>query len=364
MSRISKRYWAQKDGTDVYLYTFSNAKGTSIDVSNYGCLVTGIRVPDRSGKMDDITLGLRDADAYLTQNHPYFGALLGRCANRIAKGILRVGGKEYQLSVGKRAGNHMHGGVRGFDKRIWDAEILPCEDGECLELSYCSPDGEENYPGNVKVKIRYSLSEDNAFKIQYFAETDADTPVNLSNHIYFNLSGHASGNVLDQQLKMYTHKFAPVEESPIQTNCIPTGEIRDVAGTGMDFTSFRPIRQGFDMKDEQVAICEGYDHCWPLDSESPFPVKAAEAYDPASGRALTIFTDMPCLRLYTANILNVPSVNVHDLKDGVSYGHQAGFVIDPQYMSDAVNHPNFKSPVLKPGERFHHTTIYQFSVRD
>ena len=364
MSRITKSLWGTKDGRDVYLYTFTNQRGTTIQISNYGSLVTSINVPDRNGKIDDITLGLRDADAYLTQNHPYFGALLGRCANRIADGILRVGGKEYQLAVGKRAGNHMHGGAVGFDKRIWEPEIVACEDGDCLELSYFSPDGEENYPGNVQVKLRYSLSEDNALKIQYFAKTDADTPVNLSNHIYFNLSGHASGTVHKQQLKMYTSRFAPVVEDPIQTNCIPTGEICDVAGTAMDFTSFRAIGQGLESDDEQVAICEGYDHCWPLDNDGPFTIKAAEAYDPDSGRAIEIFTNMPCLRLYTANILSVPSERVHNLKDNVSYEHHSGFVIDPQYVSDAVNHPNFKSPILKPGQQFNHTTIYKFSVRD
>lgn len=358
MSSITKSLWSNKDGKDVFLFTLTNARHTTVQITNHGGVIVSILVPDRNGKMDDVTLGLKDADSYLTQNHPYFGPLVGRCANRIYKGRMKVGGKDYQLAVGKKSGNHLHGGAAGFDKKVWQPEITVCEDGDCLELSYFSKDGEENYPGNLDVKVRYSLSEDNSLKIFYFAQTDAETVVNLTNHAYFNLSGHASGDILKHELKLYASRFTPVVE-----NGVPTEEIRDVAGTSMDFTASRPIGQGIDKMDEQLAFCGGYDHNWVLDNAGAFPGKAAEVYDPASGRAMEVFTTMPGIQLYTANILNVPSVGVRDLKGGAAYGKYSGFCLDTQYFPDAVNHPNFPSPILKPGEKYNHTTIYKFSVR-
>ncbi len=351
MSNIEKYLWGSKDGKDIFLFSLANSYRTKIQITNYGGIIVSAFIPDRNGNLDDVILGFDTLENYL-KDHPFFGTIVGRYANRINQGKIKIGDKQYQLAINDGP-NHLHGGPEGFDKKVWNAEIVACEDGECLELSYLSRDGEENYPGNLDVKVRYSLSEDNCLKISYYAQSDADTIVNLTNHAYFNLSGHGAGDISKHEVTIYASKFTPVNKT-----LIPTGELRNVEGTPMDFTKPCPVGQRINDTDEQLDFGGGYDHNWVLDNSGVFTEKAAEVYDPASGRVMEVYTTKPGIQLYTGNFLTLVKG-----KANAEYRKRGGLCLETQYYPDSINQPGFPSPILKAGEMYNHTTVFKFASR-
>lgn len=352
MSITSKLYGKTPDGTEVHIYTLRNSNGMVSEITNYGGIVVSLLVPDRNDKYDDVTLGYEKLDGYLKQG-PYFGAIIGRVANRIENSKFEINGIEY--SVYKNEGeNHLHGGLKGFDKVVWQAEIIKQDQDECLQLTYRSKDGEENYPGNLDVKVIYTLTDDNALKIDYYAVSDKDTIVNLTNHAYFNLSGHAAGNILKHSLMINADKFTAINEQ-----CLPTGEIRDVKGTPMDFTKLTLIGTGLSIEDEQIACGKGYDHNWVLNVNGKSPEKAAELYEADSGRLMEVYTTKPGVQFYSGNFLDGSEVG----KDGAVYEKWSGLCLETQYFPNGLKYKHFPSPLLKAGEQYNHTTIYKFLTK-
>ena len=352
MDRIEKSFWGSVESKDVYLYTLSNKNGTKVNITNYGGIIVSIEVPDRNGRFDDVVLGFDTLEDYLNRN-PFFGCVVGRFANRIGKGRMCINGTGYQLAL-NNGENHLHGGLKGYDKVVWDSEIVQEGGRESLKLSYFSPDSEENYPGNLDVTVLYSLNEDAALRIDYFAETDKDTVVNLTNHSYFNLSGHASGDILKHELQLNASSITPTDKG-----LIPTGEVRNVKGTPMDFTLQLPIGQRIFDRDEQLEMAGGYDHNWVFDHTGDLSWKAGEVYDPVSGRVMELYTTKPGVQLYTSN----SSFGSKPFKAGALYEKYGALCLETQYFPDSVNHPEFPSPLLKAGQQYKHTTIYKFSYR-
>jgi aldose 1-epimerase len=351
---ITKRNFGKMgDGREVYLFNLSNSDGVEVGIINYGGIIVSISVPDRKGTFNDIALGFDDLDGYLHCNK-YFGAIIGRYANRIEDGMFELNGVEYHLAKND-GNNHLHGGLVGFDKVLWDAEIINRGSGECLQLSYLSKNGEEKYPGNLDVKVIYSLSEDNELKIDYYAQSDKDTIVNLSNHSYFNLLGHDAGDINSHHLKIYADRFTAIDE-----NCITTGEIMDVKNTPFDFTQLSPIKPGLYSQNEQIINGGGYDHNWVLNNNSGQLEKAAELYEPISGRFMEVFTTKPGIQFYSGNFLDGSSV----CKDGAVYGKRSGLCLETQYFPNSMKYEHFPSPILRASEKYHHTTVYKFSVID
>ena len=336
------------DGTSVDLYVLTNTNGVQAKVITYGGIVTELHVPDRDGKFADVVLGFDDLKGYLG-GHPYFGAIVGRYANRIAGAQFTLDGKTYKLAA-NNGKNSLHGGKKGFDKVVWKAEPANVDDGVGVLLRYTSPDGEEGYPGTLKTAVRYTLTNDNALRIDYEAATDKATPVNLSNHSYFNLGGHASGDVLGHVLMIAADKYTPVD-----ANLIPTGEIKPVAGTPLDFRKPKPI--GRDIG-ELKGDPGGYDHNFVLNGGDKKPFLAARAFEPKSGRLMEMFTTEPGVQFYTGNFLNGQEKG----KGGTVYRKHAGFCLEAQHFPDSVHHANFPSVTLKPGETYKQTTIYRFST--
>ena len=351
---ITARFYANTpDGKEVTLFTLENSKGMKAEIINYGGTIVSLYVPDKDGKLADVTLGYDNLKGYLEDDGTYFGALIGRHANRIEKAEFELNGVVYKLA--KNDGeNNLHGGIKGFDKQVWDAEIIDWEGKEGLQLTYFSKDGEENFPGNLKVKVVYVLSEDNGLEIHYYAVSDKDTVVNLTNHAYFNLSGHDAGSISGHELMINADQF-----TPINNEGIPTGEIRDVKGTPMDFTKLSPIGPGFDSDDEQIINGKGYDHNWVLKVSGKEPEKAAELYDPASGRVMEVFTTKPGIQFYSGNFLKGSGVG----KGGAVYNKRSALCLETQYFPNAMKHKHFPSPILKAGQEYKHTTIYKFSAR-
>lgn len=350
---ITRRNFGQtEDGRDVHIFKLSNSCGVEVEIINYGGIIISISVPDRNGDFKDIALGFDDLDGYLHRNK-YFGALIGRYANRIEDGIFELNGVEYHLAKNDGA-NHLHGGLVGYDKVLWDADIIDKGDREYLQLTYFSKDGEENYPGNLVVKVIYFLSEDNELKIDYHAISDQDTIVNLSNHSYFNLHGHGAGDITGHMLKIYADKFTAVDE-----NCLTTGEVIDVKGTPFDFTKLSPIEPGLVSQDQQIINGGGYDHNWALNSRDGELGKAAELYEPASGRLMEVYTTKPGIQFYTGNFLDGSDV----CKDGAIYDKRSGLCLETQYFPNSLKHKHFPSPILKAGKEYRHITIYKFSVK-
>lgn len=340
------------DGTEVDLYTLTNARGMVAKVATYGGIVTELHVPDRNGKLGDVVLGFDNLEAYL-KGHPYFGCITGRVANRIANGKFTLDGKEYTLAV-NNGPNHLHGGIKGFDKAVWAARILPnSETRPGIELTYTSRDGEEGYPGNLKVTVRYILTPNNALRIEYEATTDKPTIVNLTNHSYFNLAG--KGDVLEHELRLFASRYTPTD-----SNLIPTGELKPVAGTPMDFTT--PAKIGARIA-KTGGDPTGYDHNYVIDQQAGSganrPARAAEVYEPTTGRVLSMRTTEPGVQLYTGNFLDGSLTG----KGGVVYGKHAGFCLEAQKFPNAVNTPGFPSVVLRPGESYRQITVYAFSTR-
>jgi aldose 1-epimerase len=338
-----------KDGVEVKIYTLTNTKGMVAKVTDYGATLTELRVPDRNGKFADIVLGFDDLDQYL--NAPYFfGATLGRVANRIANGRFTLEGREYLLAT-NRPPNHLHGGVRGFDKRIWKSRPLTVGKREStVEFTYVSSEGEEGYPGKLQVTVVYTLTDHNELRVDYSANTDKATPVNLTNHSFFNLAG--SGTILDHILTLNADRFTPVNAT-----LIPTGEIAPVKGTGLDFT--RPRRIG-ERIEEYRSFANGYDHCYVLNGSGGKLALCARVEEPDSGRVMEIRTTEPGVQFFTGNRLDGKFTGV----GGVVYNRHAGFCLEPQHFPDSVHHPEFPSTILRPGEKFKSATIYKFTIKD
>ncbi len=351
MSVEKSFFGSMQDGTVINLYRLRNKSNMSVGIINYGGIIVDINVPDRNGHIDDVNLGYDNLKQYLERGQ-YFGALIGRHGNRIENSEFDLNGITYRLA--KNDGkNHLHGGNRGFDKVVWQAEIIDNEGVQSLQLSYMSPDGEENYPGNLDVKVLYTLTEDNGLRIDYNAISDKDTVINLTNHAYFNLSGHASGGILDHQIMIDADHFTVINDE-----CIPTGEIREVANTPMDLRMPKAVRDGINSNDEQIAYGNGYDHNFVLKVTGGKPEKAAEVYDPKSGRLMEVFTTKPGLQFYSGNSIN------HTIgKDGAVYDTRSALCLETQYFPNGTRHKHFPSPFLKAGEEYRHTTIYRFSAR-
>jgi aldose 1-epimerase len=334
----------------VELYTLTNANGMEARIMTYGGAVVSLKVPDRNGKLGDVVLGYETLDGYL-KNSPYFGAIIGRYGNRIGKARFSLDGKEYTL--GKNNGeNTLHGGLKGFDKVVWKGKEVKSRDGGGLELTYLSKDGEEGFPGNLSVTVSYTLTNQNELKIKYSARTDKTTVVNLTNHSYFNLAGE--GSILQHELMINAGRFTPVD-----AGLIPTGELRSVKGTPMDFTQFAGIGTRIDQQDEQLTAGRGYDHNWVLNNATGSLALAARVYEPVSGRVMEVLTTEPGIQFYSGNFLDGTITG----KGGQVYKQRYGFCLETQHFPDSPNKPGFPSTVLKPGQKYNSSTIYRFSVR-
>jgi aldose 1-epimerase len=339
-------YGKMPDGTAVELYTLTNAHGMHADIITYGGTVVRLTAPDRAGKLADVVLGMDNLDGYRSQPN-YFGALIGRYGNRIGRAKFTIEGKEYTLPKNDGA-NTLHGGARGFDKRVWKAR--PANGG--LELTYVSADGEEGFPGTLTAKVVYTLTDQNELKIDYTATTDKPTVANLTNHSYFNLAGE--GTILQHEVTIVADRFTPVD-----AGLIPTGELRSVKGTPFDFTKSTAIGARIDAKDEQIQFGHGYDHNWVLNSSNGSLAKAAEVHDPKSGRVMEVWTTEPGLQFYTGNFLDGKVIG----KGGTAYPFRAAFCMETQHFPDSPNQPKFPTTELKPGQTYHTTTVYKFSAK-
>ncbi len=339
------------DGAPIDLYTLTNDKGVEVRIMTYGGIVVSLQVPDRDGKLADVVLGYDNLEGYLRDN-PYFGALIGRYGNRIAEGRFTLNGTSYQLAQ-NNGENHLHGGVVGFDKRIWKAKGVTSKDDVGLQLTYLSHDGEEGYPGNLSVTVVYMLTNNNELRIDYAAITDMDTIVNLTQHSYFNLAGAGTGNILSHELMLNADRFTPVDKG-----LIPTGELRSVRGTPMDFTKLTSIGARIDQQDEQLRFGLGYDHNWVLSNGGGKLALAARVIEPISGRVMEVYTTEPGIQFYSGNFLDGSIVG----KGGEVYAHRYGFCLEAQHFPDSPNKPHFPSVVLHPGEKYRQTTIYKFST--
>ncbi|MGI9165679.1 MAG: aldose epimerase family protein [Pyrinomonadaceae bacterium] len=351
-ARIAKRPFGKlPDGTAVDIYTLKNSNGLEVEITNYGGAVVAIRTPDRRGRKVDIALGYDDPSGYVADTS-YFGALVGRYANRIAQGKFRLNGVEYQLARNNGV-NHLHGGVRGFNKVVWQAHETPRSDGVALELTYLSKDTEEGYPGNLAVTVTYVLSNANELRLEYTATTDKETVVNLTHHSYFNLAGAGAGDVLRHEVKINADRFTPVDET-----LIPTGEIKAVKGTPFDFSRATAIGSRINQADDQLVLGKGYDHNFVLNKKAQELSLAANVYEPASGRVLEMWTTEPGMQLYTGNFLDKVRGKAGKFDDW-----RGGFCLEAQHFPDSPNKPAFPTTVLKPGERYTQTTVYKFTVR-
>ena len=347
-----KPFGKTADGKEVLLFSLQNKNGMEVQIMTYGGSVVSLRVPDRLGKFADVVLGYDNLDGYL-KNNPYFGGLIGRFGNRIAKGKFTLNGTPYQLTVNSGE-NHLHGGFKGFDKVVWDAEELESDTSIGLKLKYASPEGEEGYPGNVNVVVTYMLNNHNELQIEYSATTDKATIINMTHHSYFNLAGAGTGDILTQEVMINADKFTPVDK-----NLIPTGELKDVAGTPMDFRKPVAIGARINEADEQLTFAGGYDHNWVLNkSDNPLTL-AATAYDPESGRLLEIYTTEPGIQFYSGNFLDGTITG----KQEKVYQHRFAFCLEPQHYPDAPNKSNFPPVDLKPGEKYSQKSVYKFLTR-
>jgi aldose 1-epimerase len=338
-----------RDGVAVSIYTLANTNGLTVRITNYGGIVVSLQTPDRSGKMADIVLGFDSVDGYLENPGPFFGALIGRYGNRIGHAQFTLNGRQYR--VDKNDGeNSLHGGARGFDKRVWTARELP--DGG-LELTYLSKDGEEGYPGNLTATVTYHLTDAKELHIDYAATTDKNTVVNLTNHSYFNLKGAGNGDILEHLLTLNADRMTPVD-----AGLIPTGELRSVAGTPFDFRKATAIGSRIDNSDEQLKLAKGYDHNWVLNRTGEGLSLAARVEEPTSGRTLEVLTTQPGVQFYTGNFLDGSIKG----KGGKVYGHRFGFCLETQHFPDSPNKPAFPSTELKPGQQFRSATVFRFGM--
>ena len=341
------------DFDQIKLYTLKNKAGTTVKITNYGATVTSIVTADRDGKLADIALGYNDVSGYMNAvDKPYFGAVVGRYGNRIAKGQFSFDGKEYKLAT-NNGENHLHGGVIGFDKVVWDAAVVG---KNAVKFSYLAKDGEEGYPGNLQITVTYTLTEDNELQLDYLATTDKKTPVNLTNHTYFNLKGEGEGTILDHELMINAKATTPVD-----IGLIPTGKIVPVVGTPFDFTTAKAIGRDIGKKDQQLEFGLGYDHNWVLDKgdKDGKMTLAATVYEPTTGRFMEVFTQEPGIQFYCGNFL---AGNLKG-KAGKTYVNRGGFCLETQHYPDSPNQPDFPATLLSPGEEYKTTTLYKFSSK-
>lgn len=339
------------DGTDVSLYTLTNTNGMQVKITNYGGTITSILVPDKQGDISDVVLGFDNLDSYI-KDSPFFGCIIGRYGNRLANGQFTLDGKTYTLAV-NNGPNHLHGGKKGFDKRVWDAVEHPSDDGGVLELHYKSPDGEEGYPGNLEVIVSYTLTAENEIKIRYRASTDKKTPINLTNHTYFNLKDAGKSDILNHVVQLHADTFTPVNE-----NMIPTGEVQSVKGTPMDFLEPKPIGQDIDQDYAQLQYGGGYDHNYVINGKAGDLRLVARVTEPESGRVLETFSEEPGVQFYTGNNLDGTVTG----KEGNVYKMRHGFCLETQHYPDSPNQPNFPSTILLPHDQYDTMTVYKFSV--
>jgi aldose 1-epimerase len=343
MSIIKSDFGKTKEGQPVDLYTLTNTNGMTGKITNYGGIVTSLLVQDKNSQLDDVVLGFDSLDKYL-EGHPYFGAVVGRYGNRIAKGKFTLNGIEYQLAT-NNGENHLHGGIKGFDKVVWNAEIVKKENQVGVKLSYLSKDGEEGYPGNLSAVVTYTLTKNNELKIHYEAETDKPTPVNLTHHSYFNLKGAGNGDILGHLLTFDADRFTPVDEG-----LIPTGELKSVKDTPMDFTGSTAIGERI------IRVKGGYDHNYVLNDWDGSIKLVAKISEPTSGRVMEVWTTEPGLQFYSGNFLDGTVTG----KSGKVYHKHYGFCLETQHFPDSPNKPEFPSTILEPGEKYTHTTVYRF----
>jgi aldose 1-epimerase len=336
----------------IEVFTLKNDQGAEVQITNFGARVISIKVPDRDGRLADVVLGFDFLAGYENPN-PYFGCVVGRYANRIARGRFTLHDTTYELATNDR-GNHLHGGIKGYDKVVWTPRPYDSPEGRMLELSYRSHDGEEGYPGTLEVKAIYSLTEENGLQLEFKAVTDRPTVLNLANHSYFNLSGDASTNILDHVLMIDADKFTPTD-----AKSIPTGELAPVENTPFDFRKPTPIGSRIQENDEQLRYGRGYDHNWVLNQKSQTGLTlAATLYHPGSGRLLEVLTTQPGLQFYSGNRLDGSVLGKND----VNYRIHSGLCLETQHFPDSPNQPSFPSTVLNPRQEYHQTTVYRFSV--
>ena len=337
------------DGQAVDVYTLTNANGLELKAIGYGGIITSLRVPDRNGRLDDIVLGFDRLDDYL-RDHPFFGAIIGRYGNRIARGQFTLDGKTYKLAT-NNGPNHLHGGTRGFDKVMWKVEPAG---KNALTFSRVSADGEEGYPGNLRVQVTYTLTDKNELQVDYLATTDKPTPVNLTQHSYFNLAGQASGDILGHQLMLNADRYTPVDET-----LIPTGKLAPVAGTPFDFTRPTAIGARINDPDPQLKNGQGYDHNWVLNRKDAGLQPASRVVEPRTGRTLDIATTEPGIQFYAGNFLDGKLTG----KGGAVYNRRTGFCLETQHFPDSPNQPSFPSTILKPGQEYRSRTVFTFGVK-
>ncbi len=352
-SSITKEIFGSSiEGIPVYIYTLTNSKGAIVRITNYGAIVQSIYMPDRNGKLGDVVLGYDSLDQYI-KNNPYFGAIVGRYGNRIKNGRFTLNGKSYQLTI-NNGNNSLHGGINGFDKKVWKVEEVKSKLGPALKLTYHSKDGEEGYPGNLTLSVTYTLTNKNELKIDYYATTDKETILNPTHHSYFNLTANPENTILNHVLMINADKFTPID-----SEFIPTGELRSVANTPMDFRKPTAIGLRINDNDTQLKNGKGYDHNFVLNNYNGKVRKAATVFDPSSGRLMEVFTDQPGIQFYSGNFLDGTIKG----KNGIVYNHRTGLCLEAQHFPDSPNEKKFPSTVLKPGEIYKQTTIYKFAVK-
>ncbi len=333
------------NGKTVKLFTLRNKNGMAVELSNYGATIVSIHVPDKAGNIGNVLLGYDDIKGYYN-GKSYFGCVVGRYANRIAKATFKLDGKEYHVPQNDGL-NSLHGGINSIDKQVWDARIM----NDAIRFTTVSKDGDNGYPGNLKITVVYSLRSDNSLAIDYTASTDQTTVLNISNHAYFNLTGNPSNTILDHEIKINADAFTPVDST-----LIPTGELKKVAGTAFDFLQFKKIGNDINQQDQQLIYGKGYDHNFVLNA-SDIAKPVVEVHEKTSGRKMEVFTTQPGVQFYTGNFLNGTEKG-----RGVEYQHRTGFCLETQHFPDAPNQPSFPSTVLKPGGTWKIQTIYKFSV--
>lgn len=352
----SSGFGVMPGGGEVRSYTLRNSNGMEADVINYGGIMTRLLVPDQKGRTADVLLGFKDLGDYRRKS-PYFGALVGRYGNRIANGRFSLDGTSYKLATNNDPGGipcSLHGGIKGFDKRLWKATPVAKPGRQGVRLDYTSPDGEEGYPGTLQVTVHYWLTDRNVLRMEYEARADKDTVLNLTNHNYYNLAGEGSGNINDHQLTIHGDRFTPVDEG-----LIPTGALQPVAGTPFDFTTPHAIGERVNAKDTQLKYGLGYDHNWVLDNQSGSMAKAAEVYEPTSGRIMEVWTTEPGLQFYGGNFLDGTLTG----RSGTKYQHRTGLCLETQHFPDSPNQPSFPTTVLKAGDTYRSATEYRFKTR-
>jgi len=345
---VEKSIFGLDGNTPVELYHLTNTQGMSVKIITRGATITEIQTPDRTGKLSNVTLGFDTFKDYLNPQNPYFGAIVGRVGNRIAKGKFTLNGNTYSLATNNGV-NHLHGGIKGFDKVIWNADVIPSSEGASVKFSYLSKDGEEGYPGNCNVTVTYTLTTTNSLVISYDVSVDKDCPVNVTNHTYFNLSGAEHGSILNHAIQINADNFTPVDDT-----LIPTGEIKSVKSTPMDFTSSHKIGDNLKAVGGNPV---GYDHNYVLNKQTSFSL-AATVHDPVSGRTMEVYTTEPGVQFYTGNFLDGTLTG----KNGVVYKQYAAFCLETQHFPDTVNQPNFPTNVLKAGQNYHSKTVFKFST--